>query len=155
MRWRKIKQKASRGEQEIKKESVQYGAFAPRIKAFIVDLFMIYTPILYLITYVILGGKEEFQASQLAPLSGVVLYGIITVAFWVKTGQTPGKKAYNLKVVDEKTHKLLSFKQATWRFVVFLISATTVVGILLPLFRDDKRALHDLLSNSCVINTEK
>jgi len=34
-------------------------------------MFMIYAPILYIITYLVLDGKEDFQASQLAPLVGV------------------------------------------------------------------------------------
>ena len=112
---------------------------------------MIYTPILYVITYIILNGKEAFQASASAQFAGVLLYGIIYAVFLFKTGQTPGKKAYSMKVVDFKTHQKLSFFRACWRFIAFLFTATTLLGLFIPFYRKDKRALHDILSNSVEI----
>ena len=82
---------------------------------------------------------------------GVFLYGVIYAIFLSFTGQTPGKRAYKLKVVDLKTQKKLSFFRAFWRFVAFLFTATTFLGLLLPFYRKDKRALHDLLSSSVEI----
>lgn len=128
-----------------------YAKYTDKIKGFITDLFMIYTPILYVITYVILNGKEAFQASASAQFVGVFLYGVIYAIFLSITGQTPGKRAYKLKVVDVKTHKKLSFFRAFWRFVAFLFTATTFLGLFLPFYRKDKRALHDLLSSSVEI----
>ena len=109
---------------------------------------MIYVPILYVITYVVLSGKEEFQASVTAQFSGVALYGIIYALLIAKMGQTPGKKAYEMKVVDAKSLQNISFFRALWRFVAFLFTATTLLGLLLPFYRKDKRALHDLLSST-------
>ena len=37
-----------------------------RVKAFIIDLFIIGMPIFYISTYLVLGGKEEFLNNQLA-----------------------------------------------------------------------------------------
>jgi uncharacterized RDD family membrane protein YckC len=114
-------------------------------------MFMIYAPILYIITYIVLDGKDQFQASQLAPLIGVTLYGLIYAILVSKLAQTPGKKAYIIKIVDDKTYKNISFFRALWRFVAFLISATTLIGILLPLYRKDKKSLHDLMAQTIVI----
>ena len=152
MKWRKIKQKKA-----AKKEAVQniYPRYTDKVKGFITDLFMIYTPILYVITYVILNGKEAFQASAGAQLGGVVLYGIIYSVFLARTGQTPGKKAYGMKVVDIKSHETLSFFRAFIRFIAFLFSATTLLGLILPFYRKDKRALHDLLSGSVEIELKQ
>ena len=114
-------------------------------------MFMIYAPILYIITYLVLDGKEDFQASQLAPLVGVSIYGLIYSILLTISGQTPGKKAYGIKVVDNRTFKNISFIKAVLRFIAFLFSATIVVGLLLPFYRKDKKALHDVLCSSVEI----
>ena len=150
MRWRKLKQKKL-GKSVHGTLSPIYARYTDKIKGFITDLFMIYTPILYIITYVILNGKEAFQASATAQFIGVLLYGIIYAGFLSYAGQTPGKKAYGIKVVDFKTAKKLSFFRAFWRFTAFLFTATTLLGLFLPFYRKDKRALHDLLSGSVEI----
>ena len=143
------KQKSNNNERQ--NDSVTYASYLSRIKAFITDLFMIYTPILYAITYVVLGNKEAFQHSFWGPFSAVVLYGIIYALFIAKTGQTPGKKAYKIKVVDAKTHKNISFFQALVRFVAFLFSATILIGLLFPLYNKQKKGLHDMIANSIEI----
>ncbi len=150
MKWRKIKQKKLHKTTQAS-VALLYPSYISKIKGFITDLFMIYTPILYLITYVILNGKEAFQASALAQFFGVMVYGIIYALFIFKTGQTPGKKAYGMKVVDMKTHQKLSFFRALWRFVAFLLTATTLLGLLLPFYTKGRRALHDILSGSVEI----
>ncbi len=153
MRFRKLK-KQTKTKQEQKtelKQTVHYATIPDRIKAFITDMFMIYVPILYIITYVVLGGKDDFQSSDMAPFIGVLLYGIIYVAFLWKSGQTPGKKAYEIKVVDAKTYGKITLSQAILRFIGFLFSATILVGFILPFYRKDKRSLHDLIANTVVL----
>lgn len=156
MRFRKLKKQSKTKQKQTTQEEnrVLYAPIADRIKAFITDMFMIYVPILYIITYVVMDGKDEFQASDLAPLAGVLLYGIIyTLLLW-KFGQTPGKKAYTMKVVDAKTYKKITLVQAILRFIGFLLSATILIGLIFPFYRKDKRSLHDLIANTVVI-TEK
>jgi uncharacterized RDD family membrane protein YckC len=143
-RFRDLKKK-SKNSQNNDKQSVVYATYVDRIKAFITDLFMIYTPILYIITYVILGTKEQFQESTIAHISGIVLYGVIYAIFLSKTGQTPGKKAYEIKVVDEQTKENISFFRALLRFFVFIFGATILVGLILPLYNKKKKALHDMV----------
>jgi uncharacterized RDD family membrane protein YckC len=154
MRFRKLK-KQSKQLDKIKKDlkqKYQYARYVDRIKALITDLFMIYAPILYTITYVIMNGKDDFQSSQLAPLAGVLLYGIIYALLLSRSAQTPGKKAYEMKVVDIKTGQNLSFFRAFYRFIAFLFSATILLGLFVPFYRKDNRALHDLIAGSVVIN---
>jgi len=157
MRFRKLK-KQSKQLKQVKEElkaKVHYARYVDRIKAFITDMFMIYVPILYIITYGFMGGKEEFQASQYAPLIGVSLYGFIYAILLTKLGQTPGKKAYIMKVVDVKTKEKISFFRAIIRFVAFLFSATILLGLLVPFYRKDNRALHDLIAGTIVIVSDK
>ena len=153
MRFRKLKQhtKQKKLHKEKLKTAVIYARYTDRIKAFITDMFMIYAPILYIITYVFLGGKEDFQASQLAPLAGVSVYGIIYSILLAKLAQTPGKKAYIIKVVDVKSYEKISFFRALFRFIAFLFSATIFLGLLVPFYRKDNRALHDLMAGTVVI----
>ncbi len=152
MRFRDIKKQSAKTKQANEdKPTIVYARFTDRIKALITDLFMIYIPILYVITYAILDGKDDFQASQLAPFIGVSLYAIIYATLVSKFGQTPGKKAYIIKIVDTKTYEKLGFFRALWRFIAFLFTATTVLGLFIQFYRKDNKALHDLLANSVVI----
>lgn len=154
MRFRKIKKN---NDKIVTKSMFRY-TYAPynqRVKAFIVDMFMIYVPILYIIAYVVMNGKDDFQSSQLAPLIGVVIYGVIYAALLSKLGQTPGKKAYEIKVVDNKSGANISFFRAILRFVAFLFTATTLFGLFLPFYRKDKKALHDLICKTIVVSQKK
>ncbi len=154
MRFRKLKKqtKHKQEQKENSQETVHYASIADRTKAFITDMFMIYVPILYIITYGVMGGKDDFQSSDIAPLIGVLLYGIIYTLFLYISGQTPGKRAYTMKVVDAKTFKKISLIQAILRFIGFLLSATILLGLIFPFYRKDKRALHDLMANTVVIS---
>ena len=149
-RFRELR-KGSNTFKQTQNSSVIYARYTDRIKAFITDLFMIYTPILYAITYVVLGNKEEFLHSFWGPFSAVVLYGIIYALFIAKTGQTPGKKAYKIKVVDANTHENISFVRALVRFVAFLFGATILIGLFFLFYNKRKQALHDMIANTIEI----
>ena len=153
MRFRNIKKRQK--QQSKQKIQLHYASYPDRIKALITDLFMIYAPILYIIAYIIMGGKEAFQSSQIAPLLGVTLYGLIYAVLIAKFGQTPGKKAYKIKVVDDKTFQNISFFRAVCRFVVFLFSATILIGLLFPFYTKDKKALHDIICSTVQIYEEE
>lgn len=150
MRFRNIKKSIKHSEAKIRPKYI-YANYALRVKAFITDIFMIYAPILYVIAYVAMNGKDDFQSSQVAPLMGVILYGLIYGVLIGKFGQTPGKKAYEIKVVDDKSGEYIGFFRALWRFFLFLFTATTMLGLFLPLYRRDKKALHDLICGTFVV----
>jgi len=81
---------------------------------------------------------------------------IITILFWDNwRGATPGKKFVAIKIVDFKTHKDITNKQAITRSLGYIISTFLfLIGFLMVGFRKDKRALHDLLAETAVIYTE-
>lgn len=154
MRFRNIK---NRQKKESKKELPKY-IYAPynqRVKALITDMFMIYAPILYITAYIVMDGKDEFLSSQLAPLGAVLLYGLIYALLLSRFGQTPGKKAYEIKVVDDKSGEYISFFRAILRFFLFLVTASTLLGLFLPFYRRDKKTLHDLLCGTIVVALKK
>ena len=80
--------------------------FFLRFKAFVIDLFMIYTPILYIVTYFILGSKEALWANQGAVLSCWALYGGIDSLLCSTLSQTPGMRAQELILVDKEGQKV-------------------------------------------------
>ncbi len=124
----------------------------PRLKAFITDMFMIMMPIMYVTTYIIMDGKDDFQASDTAHWITTFVYGAIVVLFWVLKGQTPGLKAYDIILVDDKTQQKLGVLKASLRYIMFLISAVSIIGFLLPFFRKDKKTLQDLVMQTSVID---
>ena len=151
MRFRDLKKQSQKNNHKtVKTPLYQEARYVDRIKALITDMFMIYIPILYIITYLVLGGKDDFQDSWIGQLVGVSLYAIIYATFLARTGQTPGKKAYTIRVVDSKKYEKISFLRSLWRFVAFLFSATIGVGLFVPFFREDNRALHDLMAGTVV-----
>lgn len=154
MKFRKLK-KNSKIKKEFCAPKYIYAPYSFRVKSFIVDLFMIYAPILYIITYVVMNGKDDFQSSQLAPFAGVTVYAIIYAFLLSRFGQTPGKKAYDMRVVDDKSGENISFVRALFRFIAFLFTATTLLGLVVPFYRKDKKALHDLVCKTIVVVEKK
>jgi uncharacterized RDD family membrane protein YckC len=157
MNFKKLKKQIKSQEftQEKTKPKYIYARFSDRIKAFITDMFMIYMPIMYFITYIVLNGKEDFQGSQLAPFIAVSIYALIYAYLLAKFGQTPGKKAYDLKVVDDKTGNFIGFFKSLFRYFMFLLTASTVLGVFIPFYRKDKKALHDLICNTLVVRIKE
>jgi uncharacterized RDD family membrane protein YckC len=121
-----------------------------RIKSFIIDLFMIYTPIIYIITYLIVGSQENFQNNPVAQFSAVMLFVVINSILISINAQTIGLKAYDLYVLNNDDSKI-SFIKAVGRFYIFLILSASFIGLLIPLFRKDKKMLHDIISKTKVI----
>ena len=115
-----------------------------RFKSFVVDMFMIYIPILYVVGYFIFNGKEDFNASTLAPFISISAYCLIASVFISAKGQTPGYKAYSLKASNEDDSSI-SFFKAVLRFILFLLSCTFIVGILMMLYRKDKKPFYDYI----------
>ncbi|PHQ65729.1 MAG: transporter [Sulfurimonas sp.] len=154
MRFRNIKKQQNKSKDKPKPKYI-YARYVDRVKAFITDMFMIYAPILYVTAYLIMDGKDDFQSSELAPLLGVTIYGLIYAFLLSKFGQTPGKKAYEMKVVDAKTGKHIGFFKSIFRFIAFLFTATTLLGLFLPFYRKDRKGLHDLLTGTIVVVEKK
>ncbi len=157
-RWRNIKkkhQKEKNNFEKIEDDSLISAPLGLRIKAFIVDMFMIMMPIMYITTYLIMEGKDDFQGSDEARWITSIVFGLIIVIFWIAKGQTPGYKAYSIKLLDNKTKEKVSLLKAVLRYFLFLISATTIILAFLPFFRQDKKTIQDLLTKTTVIKTKE
>lgn len=156
-RWRDIKQGNIKEDNSFIEEdnSLKSASLPARIKSFIVDMFMIMMPLMYVTTYLIMNGKDDFQGSEDARWITAGVYGLVIILFWVAKGQTPGYKAYSLKLVDNESKKNVSLLKAIGRYLLFLFSATTIILAFLPFFRKDKKCIQDILTKTTVIEEKK
>lgn len=151
MRWRATK----KGSKKEHKSALLPSAIAPfqkRLKAFVIDSFMLLMPILYIVFYLIYGSREGFAAHMLQGwLLVLIPYGILSLIFLKRSGQTPGYKAYDLLLIDLKTKENASLSQLLVRYCLMLLTALTLVGLFIPLMRKDKLAVYDILSQTAPI----
>lgn len=145
-----------------------FASFWSRALGFITDIFMIGLPISLIISALfgydqthsataidIITSNQKALANPPNPIAStlqILLFMSITVMLWRYSGQTPGKKLARIAVVDANTLKPAPYWKLILRFIAYLVSAISMVGFFIGLFRKDNRALHDLLSNTCVIN---
>jgi uncharacterized RDD family membrane protein YckC len=122
---------------------VQFGGFFVRAAAFCTD-------------WLILGAIGIVVAfatnSPLLGLAGMVAAGLVcSVGFWIADGATPGKMLFGLKVrmIDGGA---LDPVAAVIRYLAYLASGAFLgIGFLAMLFNDEKRGLHDMVSNTIVV----
>ncbi len=164
MRWRDIKQnripepKTSKKNRKNEKSDVPdypYATAFERLKAFITDSFLLAMPIFYTVIYLAMGGREGFREHMVGGWAMILIpLGIIVVLFYVVSGQTPGMRAYRLKLIDIKSGKRPTLLPALLRFFYFNLIFFTFFGLFYPLFRKDRRGLQDLLSGTAIVKTE-
>ncbi len=130
-----------------------YASSGVKIKAFLTDAFMLLMPIMYIVFYLVMDGREDFsEHKMLGWIYILVPLVIIQTIFMYKTGQTPGYRAYNITLIDEHTKKKPSPFIILFRNLAAILSLLTIVGWILMFFRKDNKTLHDLLSATAVVN---
>jgi uncharacterized RDD family membrane protein YckC len=161
MRWRKAKKRAKKGEfrESVSVEASlppksRYAGWWTRALALLIDTFMILIPINILIG--IIFGYEALKDPENLTVGTfqVALYSSVTILLW-RYFQTPGKKALGLNIVNAKTFEKPPIWQLAIRFTAYFLSMISIVGFFIGLFREDKRALHDLISGTALIQTEE
>ncbi len=145
---------------------VYYAGFWSRFLALSVDVFMIGIPISILIYLsfgyetmqsqpgfmdAIEGVRPGQKANPLIPLLTIGLWSAITLAFWSRTGQTPGKKMANIIIVDSTDFKQASFLKLSVRLIFFIMPIFAFISLFVMLLHPKKRTLHDIFSGTAVI----
>lgn len=150
MRWREAKKKIPR-----QTPSLPLSTIAPigkRLKAFIVDSFMLLMPILYVVFYLVFGSRQGFSEHMAQGwLLVLVPYFIITTLFFASSGQTPGYKAYDMILIDTRTQQKASFATLSVRFFLWLLTCASIFCLFLPFVRKDRLGIYDLLSHSAPV----
>ncbi len=144
--------------------------FFARIVAYALDV-LILTIVLFFVTYFI----------QLPEILSIIFSDIITFSYFIylnyRTGQTYGKRAFNIKIVSNITESKISLKQAFLREIIWILAAAIHIGtnfifpyfftgffmdfsyfasllVLFTIFFDKNfRGLHDKIAGTRVIST--
>ena len=146
MRWRDAKKGKFKHKIEKKREALNISPIIERVKAFLTDSFMLFMPIIYIVFYVIMGSREEFRANMLLGWIYILTpHFIITTLFLYIKNQTPGYKAYNIKLYTFKQKKP-TLLQVALRYIIFTITMIIFPLLFIPFFTKQKLGLHDYIS---------
>ncbi len=128
-----------------------YAPSSLKIKAFLTDAFMLLMPIMYVVFYLVMDGREGFAAHKMLGWMYILVPLIIVqTLFFYFSGQTPGYRAYHLTLIDEKTKERPHFFIILFRNLTAVLSLFTFMWALMFVRRDSK-TLHDLLSATAVV----
>ena len=144
--------------------STRPGGFWIRFLAAIVDGIIVAIPcaIVNAIFKSITATVSPGDMSSPFAVFSFVLSALIGYLFRSRTTPTiinrPGQRSEKsclLKVIDNSTGNLLTFKQVFLREVIgkFLSSLTLMIGYIMAGVRHDKRALHDLVADTRVVES--
>ena len=100
-----------------------------------------------------MGSVEDFAQNR--SLGWGIIFAVhasIILIFWLKNGQTPGLRAYEIKLVDSITKQRVSVIQVLIRYVTTLFAVVSIFLLFLPFFNKDKKTIQDIFSNTIIIN---
>ena len=153
-KWRDVKQNRAKKyvSKKVLHSPLNFVSIAKRFKAFLTDTFLITTPILYIVIYLVMGSGQEFSENRSLGW-GIIftIHFVIIAIFWLINGQTPGLKAYDLKLVDNKTDAKVSVLQTIIRYSATLFSIISIFFIFTPFVNKEKKTFQDIVSNTKII----
>ena len=154
-RFRNVKQGKEKEiiiEKPSSEDKWDYAPAGLKIKAFLTDSFMLVMPIMYVVFYLIMGGREGFaEHKAIGWIYILIPLVIVQTIFMFKTGQTPGYRAYNLTLIDDATGEKPSLFIIFFRNLSAILSLFTFFGWIMMFFRKDRKTLHDLLSGTAAV----
>lgn len=146
---------------------ITYAGFMDRFIALLIDYVLLY--IFQLVFFMPLTsfflsatgiGPSSFFVTSLEGegaffSSSMLLYWIYFASFESsQSGATPGKRAMNLRVVDEDGLRI-SFAMALLRYVGKFVSAfPLMLGFIMAIFTRRHQALHDFIAKTMVIEVD-
>ena len=156
-KWRDVKQNRVQNkvvnDSKVKSPKSDLASLGLRLKAFLTDTFLITTPILYIVIYLIMGSGEDFAQNR--SLGWGIIFAVhasIILKKKIKNGQTPGLRAYEIKLVDSITKQRVSVIQVLIRYVTTLFAVVSIFLLFLPFFNKKKKTIQDIFSNTIIIN---
>ena len=155
-KWRDVKQSRIQNEKSfesnVKSKKNDLASLPSRFKAFLTDSFLITTPITYIVMYLILGGGTAFADNRVFGWSLILgSTAFIITFFWYVKFQTPGMKAYSLKIVNNDFNRI-SFFQAIIRYFATIFAMISFILLFVPFFKKEKKTFQDIISNTVIIN---
>ena len=147
------KNKTTKGIEKRVKPTIPYANNRQRAKAFLTDIFMLFMPIMYAVIYLVMEGREGASEQKLLAWVYVMIPYLLLLTFfmWKDEGRTPGARSQGLTVIDFYTLDKPSLFSIVFRNLMLPFSLFIPIFWFVPLFRKDKRTIHDLLSATCLI----
>lgn len=157
-KWRDVKQNRVKQEKDsiaVESQNSDLASLPSRLKAFLTDTFLITTPIFYIVIYLIMGSGADFAQNRVIGWSIIFLvHSLIIFIFWLKNGQTPGLRAYEIKLVDNNTKQRVSVLQVVIRYIATFFAIVSFFLMFVPFFNKDKKTFQDIISNTIIINSK-
>ncbi len=152
--------KADKLGQKKSRAKVNYAGFWIRLGAFMIDL-VIMSIISIPIIVAIMGSSEWLAAGGYLIVGPYLLLGVFGLiglvyfpSFWTWRGQTPGKMTLGIKIIRTNGNSI-SFGRATLRYLGYLVCYLSLyIGFVVIAFQEQKRGVHDLIADTCVIRTQ-
>lgn len=120
-----------------------------KFKAFIINLFMIATPVAYIVFYLIMSGREDFSENKLIGWCYIFISIITIETFFIffNKGQTLGYKNHNIYIINESGIKLSILKIFSRNIIFFIF---IWFNWIIMLIRKDNKGLHDILTKTYI-----
>ncbi len=138
---------------------VVYAGFWKRFAASMIDSFLL--AVVFAILGAVVGMKSEslitgevgFGTFALFYLFEMGLMGLYFAWMHASVNQaTLGKMAVGIKVTDDDGHRI-SLLRGFGRYLAYLLSSLTLcIGLVMAGFTDRKRALHDMIASTLVVD---
>ncbi|MGI8608595.1 MAG: RDD family protein [Candidatus Dormibacteria bacterium] len=155
---------SGKGERPISTKVAKPGGFLPRLIALIIDsliLLVVLFPVTALWSLQLApvkvesggaaSGVDVLRGSIALQLTLTVLYLFYFAGSWTIMGATPGQLLMSLRVTDQNAAGI-GFFRAVFRYILYiLLSPLAIVSALLVIAGKNKRALHDMLAGTYVI----
>ncbi len=146
---------------QTKTKDQVYAGFFVRLAAFIVDMIIVNAGLLVVRIpkwIYCIGHPDNILVRDFIFKYSVydIMVYLITVAYFVlftyRCGATPGKKLFQLRVVSVEERDMTWF-EVLYRETIgrFLAGIIMNIGYLMVFVEKDKRGLHDILSDTCVV----
>ena len=155
-RFRDTKQKKTTDislKRSVEKPDIPFAKNGVKAKAFLTDVFMLFMPIMYIVIYLIMDGREGASHEKLLAWTYVMVpfLLVLTIFMYKDKGRTPGARSQGLRVIDFYTLDKPSLFSIIFRNFTLLFSLFIPIFWFVPFFRKDSRSVHDLFSATCVI----
>lgn len=140
-----------------------YAGFWRRLAALLLDLLLLFiltAPLLFLVYghdyFYWLMAENEYHSYGVFDFLLTRLFPVLAIlVFWHQLGATPGKLLLGCRIVDAKSHKNISWKQALIRLGGYVISSLPAnLGFIWAAWDKRKQGLHDKLARTVVLHIE-
>ena len=151
----------SRSPQSSEARSSEYGGFATRGVALVIDALLVQLVLLIggaligLVASLFGQLRPEWLVGALAGAAWLLVVGTYFVGFWSSVGQTPGMRLMRLRVVDRSGAPPSVGRSLIRLFGLALAIIPLFAGFLPVLFDHRRRALQDFLAGTVVRYDER